>query len=67
MGAGSSKSIKQVAEQGFNMLLGQFDSLEELGQEIALYKSEVESRGRTFDPMSVAVARSIVIVDSESE
>ena len=67
MGAGSPRSIKQVAEQGFNMLLGQFDSLEEIGQEVALFKSEVESRGRTFDPMSVAVARSITIVDSESE
>ena len=67
MGAGSPASIKQVAALGVNMLLGQFDSLEKIGQEIALFKAEVEARGRPFDPMSVAVARSINIVDSASE
>jgi len=66
MGAGSPASIKQVAEKGFNMLLGQFDSLEQISQQIALFKAEVEARGRPFDPMSVAVARSINIVDSKS-
>ena len=67
MGAGSPKSIKQVAKLGFNMLLGQFDSLELIAEEIALYKSEVESLGRTFDPMSAAVARSVNILDSADE
>jgi alkanesulfonate monooxygenase SsuD/methylene tetrahydromethanopterin reductase-like flavin-dependent oxidoreductase (luciferase family) len=67
MGAGSPRSIKQVAQLGFNMLLGQFDSLETIAEEIAMFKTEVESLGRTFDPMSVAVARSINIVDSAPE
>ena len=67
MGAGSPASIKQVAGLGFNMLLGQFDSFEKITEEIALFKAEVESRGRPFDPMSVAVARSVNIVDSASE
>ncbi|MEE9149857.1 MAG: LLM class flavin-dependent oxidoreductase, partial [Candidatus Tectomicrobia bacterium] len=67
MGAGSPASIKQVAEKNFHMLLGQFDSLEQISQEIALFKAEVEARGRAFDPMQVAVARSINIVDSTSE
>jgi alkanesulfonate monooxygenase SsuD/methylene tetrahydromethanopterin reductase-like flavin-dependent oxidoreductase (luciferase family) len=67
MGAGSPASIKQVAERGYNMLLGQFDSLEKIGEEVALFRMEVESRGRTFDPMDVAVARSVNIVDSASE
>jgi alkanesulfonate monooxygenase SsuD/methylene tetrahydromethanopterin reductase-like flavin-dependent oxidoreductase (luciferase family) len=66
MGAGSPASIKQVAEKGFNMLLGQFDSFEQISQEIALFKAEVEARGRSFDPMRVAVARSVNIVDSKS-
>jgi alkanesulfonate monooxygenase SsuD/methylene tetrahydromethanopterin reductase-like flavin-dependent oxidoreductase (luciferase family) len=66
MGAGSPASIKQVAERNFNMLLGQFDSLEQISQEIALFKAEVEARGRPFDPMRVAVARSLNIVDSKS-
>lgn len=66
MGAGSPASIKQVAERDFNMLLGQFDSFEQISQEIALFKAEVEARGRSFDPMRVAVARSVNIVDSKS-
>ena len=67
MGAGSPASIKQVAALGFNMLLGQFDSFDKISEEIALFKAEVEARGRVFDPMSVAVARSVNIVDSSSE
>ena len=50
-----------------NMLLGQFDSLEKISEEVALYKTEVESHGRAYNPMEVAVARSINIVDTASE
>src|SRR2546426_5992993 len=67
MGAGSPESIKKVAAQDYNLLLGQFDSFEEIGEEIALFKAEVEARGRTFDPMSVAVTRSLNIVTTPAE
>ena len=67
MGAGSHKSIKQVAQLGFNMLLGQFDSFELIAEEVALFKSEVESLGQNFDPKSVAVARSVNIISSDEE
>lgn len=67
MGAGSPRSVKQVAQFGFNMLLGQYDSFDMIVDEIAMYKSEVEYLGRTFDPMSVAVARSVNIVNSNDE
>lgn len=67
MGAGSPASIKQVAARGYNLLLGQFDSLEQISQGIALFKAEVEAHGRTFDPLSVAVARSINIVRTAAE
>ena len=67
MGAGSPRSVKQVAQLGFNMLLGQFDSFEMIAEEVALFKSEVESLGRVFDPMSVAVARSVNLVESTAE
>lgn len=67
MGAGSPASIKKVAAEGYNMLLGQFDSLQRVSEGIALFKAEVEAQGRTFDPMSVAVARSLVIVDTDEE
>ena len=67
MGAGSPRSIRQVAQLGFNMLLGQFDSFETIAEEVALFKSEVEATGRIFDPKSVAVARSVNILDSTEE
>ena len=67
MGAGSPRSVKQVAQLGFNMLLGQIDSFEMIAEEVALFKSEVESLGRVFNPMSVAVARSVNLVDSTAE
>jgi len=67
MGAGSPRSVKQVAQLGFNMLLGQYDSFDMIVDEIAMYKSEVESSGRTFDPLSVAVARSVNIVNSNAD
>ena len=67
MGAGSPNSIKQVADRGFNLLLGQFDPLEKISEEVALFKEELAARGRPFNPMEVAVARSINIVDTPAE
>jgi alkanesulfonate monooxygenase SsuD/methylene tetrahydromethanopterin reductase-like flavin-dependent oxidoreductase (luciferase family) len=67
MGAGSPGSIKKVAAQGYNLLLGQFSSLATIAEQIALFKSEVEACGRTFDPMSVGVARSLNVVMTAAE
>ena len=67
MGAGSPESIKKVAAQGYKLLLDQYASIPEIGERIALFKSEVEKHGRTFDPMSVAVTRSINVVTTPAE
>jgi alkanesulfonate monooxygenase SsuD/methylene tetrahydromethanopterin reductase-like flavin-dependent oxidoreductase (luciferase family) len=67
MGAGRPESIRKVAQRGFNLLLDQFAPLEIIGERIALYKAEVEALGRTFDPMTVAVARSVNVVVTEAE
>jgi alkanesulfonate monooxygenase SsuD/methylene tetrahydromethanopterin reductase-like flavin-dependent oxidoreductase (luciferase family) len=67
MGAGSPASIKKVAAQGYNLLLGQFSPLAQVSEGIALFKAEVEAHGRTFDPMSVAVARSLNVVMTPAE
>jgi alkanesulfonate monooxygenase SsuD/methylene tetrahydromethanopterin reductase-like flavin-dependent oxidoreductase (luciferase family) len=56
-----------VAAQGYNLLLGQFSPLEQVREGIALFKAEVEAHGRTFDPMSVAVARSLNVVWTAAE
>jgi alkanesulfonate monooxygenase SsuD/methylene tetrahydromethanopterin reductase-like flavin-dependent oxidoreductase (luciferase family) len=67
MGAGSPGSIKKVAAQGCNLLLGQFASLAQIAEQIALYKSEVEANGHMFNPMSVGVTRSLNIVTTAEE
>jgi alkanesulfonate monooxygenase SsuD/methylene tetrahydromethanopterin reductase-like flavin-dependent oxidoreductase (luciferase family) len=64
MGAGSPASIRKVAAAGYNLLLDQFAPFEEIADRIALFKAEVEARGRTFDPMSVGVTRSINFVET---
>jgi len=67
MGAGSPASIKKVAERGYNLLLDQFASIEQIGERIALFRQEVEARGRKFDPMQVGVARSVAFTTSKDE
>jgi len=67
MGAGSPGSIKKVAEHGYHLLLGQFASLALIAEQIALFKAEVEARGRTFDPMSVGVTRSLNVTMTAAE
>jgi alkanesulfonate monooxygenase SsuD/methylene tetrahydromethanopterin reductase-like flavin-dependent oxidoreductase (luciferase family) len=67
MGAGSPASIRKVAELGFNLLLDQYASIAQIGERIAVFRAEVEKRGRVFDPMSVGVTRSINIVTTAEE
>jgi alkanesulfonate monooxygenase SsuD/methylene tetrahydromethanopterin reductase-like flavin-dependent oxidoreductase (luciferase family) len=67
MGAGSPASIRKVAALGYNLLLDQYASFEQIRGRIALFKAEVEARGRIFDPMSVGVTRSISIVSTPED
>jgi alkanesulfonate monooxygenase SsuD/methylene tetrahydromethanopterin reductase-like flavin-dependent oxidoreductase (luciferase family) len=67
MGAGRPASIKKVAELGYNLLLDQFAPVDQIGERIALFKSEVEARGRRFDPLSVGVTRSVNVVMTAAE
>jgi alkanesulfonate monooxygenase SsuD/methylene tetrahydromethanopterin reductase-like flavin-dependent oxidoreductase (luciferase family) len=67
MGAGSPASIAAVAERGYNLLLDQFATIEVIGQRIAHFKSEVEKRGRVFDPATVAVARAVNVSNTQAE
>jgi len=67
MGAGSPDSIRQVAERGYNLLLDQFASFETVAQRIAIFKAEVEKRGRAFDPMDVGVARAFYVAKDEAD
>jgi alkanesulfonate monooxygenase SsuD/methylene tetrahydromethanopterin reductase-like flavin-dependent oxidoreductase (luciferase family) len=59
--AGNPESVRNVAGLGANLLLDQFASAEAIGERIALFKAECEARGRSFDPMDVAVARNLYV------
>src|SRR5215468_7735593 len=67
MGAGSEASIRKVAALGFRLLLDQYASIDQIRERIAVYRAEVEARGRVFDPMHVGVTRSINLVDTPAE
>lgn len=67
MAAGSPASIRRVAERGCNLLLDQFATPQALGERIALFRAEVEARGRIFDPMQVAVARDVYVAKDEAD
>jgi alkanesulfonate monooxygenase SsuD/methylene tetrahydromethanopterin reductase-like flavin-dependent oxidoreductase (luciferase family) len=69
-GAGSPASIRHAAEHGHNLLLDQFASFDMIEERFRQYKETVEAFGRTFDPLSVAVTRSMHVssdrIDTEA-
>jgi alkanesulfonate monooxygenase SsuD/methylene tetrahydromethanopterin reductase-like flavin-dependent oxidoreductase (luciferase family) len=67
MGAGSDRSVRQVAERGYHMLLGQHDLAEEVLRWVALYRREIEAAGRRWDPMQVGVARAVHFADTPED
>jgi alkanesulfonate monooxygenase SsuD/methylene tetrahydromethanopterin reductase-like flavin-dependent oxidoreductase (luciferase family) len=67
MGAGGERSIRQVAQKGYNLLLGQYASPEEVGHSMAVFKDTVEAHGRRFDPMQVGVTRAFFVTDTRAE
>jgi alkanesulfonate monooxygenase SsuD/methylene tetrahydromethanopterin reductase-like flavin-dependent oxidoreductase (luciferase family) len=67
MGAGSPNSVREVAQRGVNLLLGQHALAEETLEHVALFKSEIEARGQVFNPMRVAVARAVHIAKDAAD
>jgi alkanesulfonate monooxygenase SsuD/methylene tetrahydromethanopterin reductase-like flavin-dependent oxidoreductase (luciferase family) len=67
MGAGSPRSVRQVAERGYNMLLGQHSLADEILEQVAQFRQEVATRGRRFDPMQVAVARAVHVAKDAAD
>ena len=67
MGAGSERSVRQVAERGYNLLLGQYDLAEDVIKHVAQFKNDVTHRGRNYNPMEVGVARAVHIAKDEDD
>ena len=67
MGAGSPQSITMVAERGYNLLLDQYCTIAAAVERLALFRREVERRGRIFDPMEVGVARGLYVAKDAAD
>jgi alkanesulfonate monooxygenase SsuD/methylene tetrahydromethanopterin reductase-like flavin-dependent oxidoreductase (luciferase family) len=67
MGAGSERSIRQVAQKGYNLLLGQYAAPQDVGHAIAVFKEAVEANGRRYDPMQIGVTRAFFVADTQVE
>jgi alkanesulfonate monooxygenase SsuD/methylene tetrahydromethanopterin reductase-like flavin-dependent oxidoreductase (luciferase family) len=67
MGAGSERSVREVAVRGYNLLLGQYDLPEQVLGFVAQFKRDVAARGRAFDPMQVGVARAVHIARDKDD
>ena len=60
-------SIRQAAESGCNLLLGQNGSPELVAESIGIYSKAVEAQDRTYDPMTVGLTRALHIAMTEEE
>jgi alkanesulfonate monooxygenase SsuD/methylene tetrahydromethanopterin reductase-like flavin-dependent oxidoreductase (luciferase family) len=67
LAAGSPDSIRRAAREGFNLLLDQLASVEQIGERIALYRAECEAVGRAYHANMVGTARALQMIHSESE
>jgi alkanesulfonate monooxygenase SsuD/methylene tetrahydromethanopterin reductase-like flavin-dependent oxidoreductase (luciferase family) len=65
--AASEQSIRRAAARGFNLILDQYASPQQIGERIGIYKAERERRGLLFDPMQVAVARQLYVANDEAD
>lgn len=67
LAAGRPDSLRQAAEGGYSLLLDQFATFDVILERLKIYREAVEASGRTFDPLSVAVARNLTIIRNEAE
>jgi alkanesulfonate monooxygenase SsuD/methylene tetrahydromethanopterin reductase-like flavin-dependent oxidoreductase (luciferase family) len=67
MAAGSAPSIKRAAARGFNLILDQYASPQQIADRIATYKAERASHGLAFEPMRVAVARQLYVASNAAD
>jgi alkanesulfonate monooxygenase SsuD/methylene tetrahydromethanopterin reductase-like flavin-dependent oxidoreductase (luciferase family) len=65
--AGNPHSIRRAAARGFNLILDQYASPEQLRDRIAVYKTEREANGLNYNPMQVTVARQLYIAKDKAD
>jgi alkanesulfonate monooxygenase SsuD/methylene tetrahydromethanopterin reductase-like flavin-dependent oxidoreductase (luciferase family) len=65
--AASEASIRRAAARGFNLILDQYASPQQIGERIGIYKAERASRGLPVNPMQVAVARQLYVARHDAD
>jgi alkanesulfonate monooxygenase SsuD/methylene tetrahydromethanopterin reductase-like flavin-dependent oxidoreductase (luciferase family) len=65
--AGSEGSIRRAAARGFNLILDQYASAEQIAARIGIYKAERKRHGLPFDAMQIAVARQLYVAKDEAD
>jgi alkanesulfonate monooxygenase SsuD/methylene tetrahydromethanopterin reductase-like flavin-dependent oxidoreductase (luciferase family) len=65
--AGGETSIRKAAKRGFNLILDQYASPQQIGQRIALYRAERQVSGHVLEPMQIAVARQLYVAKDKVE
>jgi alkanesulfonate monooxygenase SsuD/methylene tetrahydromethanopterin reductase-like flavin-dependent oxidoreductase (luciferase family) len=65
--AGSAPSIRRAAASGFNLILDQYASPEQIAERISLYKAERKRNGLHSDPENVAVARQLYVARDQAD
>jgi alkanesulfonate monooxygenase SsuD/methylene tetrahydromethanopterin reductase-like flavin-dependent oxidoreductase (luciferase family) len=64
--AGSETSIRRAAQRGFNLILDQYASPQQLGQRIALYRAERVASG-FLERACIAVARQAYVANDRAD
>jgi alkanesulfonate monooxygenase SsuD/methylene tetrahydromethanopterin reductase-like flavin-dependent oxidoreductase (luciferase family) len=64
--AGSEASIRRAAQRGFNLILDQYASPQQLGQRIAAYRAERLAHG-FGEPARIAVARQAYVANDRTD
>lgn len=67
IGAGTPPVLEVAGTIGLNLLLDQLAAPEIIGERVAIYRKAVEAAGRTFDPLSIGVTRSLCLAVNERE
>ena len=67
VGAGSEKSIRAAARNGFNLLLDQMTPFEGIGKRVQQYRDELEKMGKDFDPYRIGVTRGMMVANNDDE
>lgn len=67
MAAGSAESIRRAAREGYNLLLDQIISVDQVIHNVGVFREECVCIGRPYDPMMVAVARALQLFQREEE